>query len=97
MIQSRASERKWEQNKDVPVCSRSSQSLLDGSVATCGVCICIASFHNILDIASILASNVFMCIYTCEISSCVFGVITFFHYSHTCVHHLVTNTELMNH
>ena len=31
---SRASERKWEQNKDVPVCSRSSQSLLDGSVAT---------------------------------------------------------------
>ena len=71
MIQSRASERKWEQNKDVPVCSRSSQSLLDGSVATCGVCICIASFHNILDIASILASNVFMCIHVKFLHVCL--------------------------
>ena len=62
------SERKLEQDKDVPVCSRSSQSLLDGSVATCGVCIC---FHNILDIASILASNVFMCIHVKFLHVCL--------------------------
>ena len=49
----------------------SSQSLLDGSVATCGVCICIASFHNILDIASILASNVFMCIHVKFLHVCL--------------------------
>ena len=53
------------------IVARSSQSLLDGSVATCGVCICIASFHNILDIASILASNVFMCIHVKFLHVCL--------------------------